>query len=889
MVTKLLRAFGDSNDKMVRRLEWVASDVNELEPEFHALTDDQLRAKTDEFRERLEDGEQLDNLVAEGFAAVREAARRVLGMRHFDTQLIGGLVLHQGNVAEMKTGEGKTLVATLPIYLNALSGHGAHLVTVNDYLARRDTRWMGAVYHALGFSIGCLQHDASFLYEPGTEASAPGLDDLRLVPRKDAYAADITYGTNNEFGFDYLRDNMSPTLDRQVQRRLNYAIVDEVDNILIDEARTPLIISGPAAQSDQRYEQMARVVPRLNEDEDFKIEAKERQAILTEDGIEKLERLLNVPNLYDPANFTLTHFVENALRAEFIYQRDREYVVQNGEVIIVDEHTGRLMPGRRYSDGLHQAMEAKERVEIQRETITYATITLQNYFRMYPKLAGMTGTALTEAEELTKVYGLEVVAVPTNKPLVREDLPDLIYKSESRKFESVADTIAALHAEDRPVLVGTVSIERSEQLSELLRRRGVAHEVLNAKNHEREAQIIAQAGRPGAVTVSTSMAGRGTDIILGGDPSTFDSPEEWNRNHERVIGQGGLYVIGTERHDSRRIDNQIRGRSGRQGDPGTTRFYGSLEDDIMKRFGGGAVGRIVNRTLPDDVPLESGLLTKTMEMTQSKVEAYYFDIRKHLVEYDDVVNTQRGVIYAERQKVLDGGDVKGSIQEMIGEEISGLVRSHLVGDPNDWDVEVLLAEVGTIFSMPDWLDENYVLSHGAEEVEDELLGVVEELYDEREQTFSEEIMRALERAVLLQTTDRLWVQHLTQMSSLREGIGLHAYGQRDPLVMYKKEGREQFDGLRERLRHDIVHTMFHVAPAGQEAAIAKPGSDNEKASGRGAPRKAIGIRTNKPETVVSAMAGNANAQPAGGPKLGRNEPCWCGNGKKYKRCHGAAA
>ncbi len=887
MVTKLLRAFGDSNDKIVKRLEWVAEDVNELEPEFEALSDDELRAKTVEFRARLEDGEPLADLVVEGFAAVREAARRVLGMRHFDVQLIGGLVLHQGNVAEMKTGEGKTLVATLSIYLNALSGLGAHLVTVNDYLARRDTRWMGSVYDALGLSIGCLQHETAFIYEPGAEATAPGLEDLRPVPRTDAYAADITYGTNNEFGFDYLRDHMSPTLDRQVQRPLNFAIVDEVDNILIDEARTPLIISGPAAQSDQRYEQVARVVPRLREDEDFKIEAKERHAILTEDGIEKLERLLSVPNLYDPVNFTLTHFVENALRAEFIYQRDREYVVQNGEVIIVDEHTGRLMPGRRYSDGLHQAIEAKERVEIQRETITYATITLQNYFRMYPKLAGMTGTAVTEAEEFAKVYRLDVVAIPTNRPLVRDDLSDLIYKSGSSKFAAVADDIAGLHAQDRPVLVGTVSIERSEELSELLRGRGVPHEVLNAKNHEREAQIVAQAGRPGSVTVSTSMAGRGTDIILGGDPATFESEEEWRLNHERVIEQGGLYVIGTERHDSRRIDNQLRGRSGRQGDPGTTRFYGSLEDDIMKRFGSGAVGRIVNRTLPDDVPLESGLLTKTMEMTQSKVEAYHFDIRKHLVEYDDVVNTQRGVIYAERQKVLDGADVKASIQEMVGEEITGLVRSYLVGDPNDWDVELLLTEVGTIFSVPDWLDEEYVLSRGAEEVEDGLLGAVEQLYEEREQAFGDELMRALERAVLLQTTDRLWVQHLTQMSTLREGIGLHAYGQRDPLVMYKKEGHEQFDSLRERLRHDIVHTIFHVAPVGREAAVAP--ADTGKPAGNGTARKATGIRTAKLETVVSAMAGNANAEPAPAHKLGRNEPCYCGSGKKYKRCHGASA
>ena len=887
MVSKLLKVFGDSNDKHVKRLTWVVDDVNELEPKFEALSDEALSGKTAEFRKRTEDGEPLDDLVPEAFAAVRETARRTVGMRHFDVQLIGGLALHQGAVAEMKTGEGKTLVATLAMYLNALSGDGAHLVTVNDYLARRDARWMGAIYHSLGLSVGCLQHETAFIYEPGLEADGPDLDELRAVPRRDAYQADITYGTNNEFGFDYLRDNMSARHEQQVQRPLHYAIVDEVDNILIDEARTPLIISGPAQESGQEYQQYARVAPRLNEGPDYKIEAKERQVILTEEGIEKLEGLLNVENIYDAEHYMMAHFVENALRAQFIYERDREYVVQNSEVIIVDEHTGRLMPGRRYSDGLHQAIEAKERVEIQRETVTYATITLQNYFRMYPTLAGMTGTAVTEAEEFDKVYKLDVVAVPTNRPLDRKDLPDLIYKSEKRKFMAVADEIAELHEQRRPVLVGTVSIERSEELSELLRRRGVPHEVLNAKNHEREANIIAQAGRPGAVTVSTSMAGRGTDIILGGDPAVAESPEMWRQEHDGVVDGGGLYVIGTERHDSRRIDNQLRGRSGRQGDPGTTRFYGSLEDDIIKRFGGSTVGRIVGATLPDDTPLESGLLTRTMEMTQSKVEAHYFDIRKHLVEYDDVVNTQRGVIYDERQKVLDEADMKGFIQEMVGSELSSLVYGHLVGDPTDWNIDLMLAEVGTIIPTPDWLDEDFVLSRGAGEVEEALLESAENLYEECETGFGEEIMRALERAVLLQTTDRLWVQHLTQMSSLREGIGLHAYGQRDPLVMYKKEGHEHFDTLRERIRHDIVHTIFHVAPAGREDAV--KGNRRSANGASGAAQRPTAVSTTKTETVVSRMAGNANAEPAKARKIGRNDPCWCGSGKKFKRCHGLAA
>jgi preprotein translocase subunit SecA len=795
-------------------------------------------------------------------------------------------VLHDGKVAEMKTGEGKTLVATLPTYLNALTGHGVHVVTVNDYLARRDAAWMGAVYHALGLSVSCLQHEVAYLYEPGTPADGTVPADMRKVDRKQAYEADVTYGTNNEFGFDYLRDNMATSKAGQAQGELAYAIVDEVDNILIDEARTPLIISGPAQESNSMYQTVAKVVPRLTEEEDFHIEEKERQAILTDDGITKLESLLNVDNLYAPENFALTHFVENALRALVIYQRDKDYVVSEGEVIIVDEFTGRLMPGRRYGDGLHQAIEAKEGVTIQRETITYATVTLQNFFRMYPKLAGMTGTAVTEAEEFFKVYKLEVVAVPTNVPMNRADEPDFVYKTEAGKFDAVAEHIKQLHEEGRPVLVGTVSIERSEHLSEMLRKLGVPHEVLNAKNHEREAQIVSQAGRPGAVTVSTSMAGRGTDIILGGDPKTADSPDQWQRDHDDIVAKGGLFVLGTERHESRRIDNQLRGRSGRQGDPGETRFYGSLEDDIMVRFGSGVMGRLVGKALPEDVPLESGMLTKTLEMTQGKVESYYFDIRKHLVEYDDVVNRHREVIYGERWKVLEEADLKSNIQDMVSGELSGLVHSHLVGDPSEWDVEPLLAELGTILPLPQELDADFIFEKGAKDTEEEALAAAEALYEEREAEFTPEIMRAIERAVMLQIVDRHWVQHLTHMSNLRQGIGLHAYGQRDPLVMYKKEGHEAFETLSEHIQHDIVHTIYHVAPA-----------QPQQPAGKAAPKGRSGGRlasvdTTKTTTVMS-KAGSAPGASVSGPvaskKIGRNDPCWCGSGKKYKRCHGAAA
>jgi preprotein translocase subunit SecA len=885
MVSKLLGVFRDSNEKQIKRYQWVVDEVNELEPEFQALSHDALRAKTAEFRGRIDDGDTLDGLLPEVFAVVREAAVRSVGMRHFDVQLIGGAVLHEGRVAEMKTGEGKTLVATLATYLNALDGGGVHVVTVNDYLARRDSSWMGAVYHALGMTIGCLQHESSLIYEPGAPGDSVVPDNMRSCSRVDAYQADITYGTNNEFGFDYLRDNMATDRSVQVQTGLAYAIVDEVDNILIDEARTPLIISGQADEPTSLYQTISRVVPRLIPEEDFFIEEKERQAMLTDEGITKLEKLLNIENLYSLENSVVTHYVENGLRAHSIYLRDKDYVVEHGEVVIVDEFTGRKMEGRRYGEGLHQAIEAKEGVKIQRETVTYATVTLQNYFRMYDKLSGMTGTAVTEAEEFSKVYGLEVISIPTHQPMVRQDYPDLVYKTEAVKLDAVVEQVEELHETGRPMLIGSGSIEHSEVLSEMLQRRGIRHEVLNAKNHEREAEIVANAGKPGAVTVSTNMAGRGTDIVLGGDPKLAGSREEWQADHDAVVEMGGLYVIGTERHESRRIDNQLRGRSGRQGDPGETRFYGSLQDELMTRFGSTFAGRLVGKALPDDVPLESGMLTKTLEMTQGKVESYFFDIRKHLVDYDDVVNKQREVIYEQRRKVLGGEDLKQNIQEMVGSEVTRVIQSALRGDPADWPVEMLLAEINTIFPLPEAVDEDFVFDNGRDQTENAILDAAEALYEETEERFTAEVMRKVERAVMLQIVDRVWLQHLTMMQNLRQGIGLQAFGQRDPLVMYKKEGHEAFEQLLVGIRHDIAHAIFHVVPAQQhEQATAR--AQAAKGAATANTKKPGAVDTQTTTTVMSKVGlQSAGAVPLI-KKLGRNDACYCGSGKKYKRCHG---
>ena len=878
MLKGLTNILGNSNEKALKKLEPVAEEIGRLEAEVRALSDEELRAKTDEFRGRLQSGEALDDILPEAFAVVREASKRTMGMRHFDVQLMGGTVLHHGKIAEMKTGEGKTLVATLPVYLNALVGRGAHLVTVNDYLAKRDTQWMGAVYHFLGLSVGCLQHNASYLFDPAIESEDPSFKLLRPVFRKEAYHADITYGTNNEFGFDYLRDNMAGDLSQKVQRELYYAIVDEVDNILIDEARTPLIISGPAQESAQLYLTFAKLAPRLSENRDYTIDEKRRVVSLTETGIASLEKWLKLGNLYDPQNYYLTHFVENALRAEVLFKRDRDYVVRSGEVVIVDEFTGRLMTGRRYSDGLHQAIEAKEGVKVQRETITYATITLQNYFRMYQKLAGMTGTAVTEAEEFWKIYKLEVVAVATNKPMIREDRGDFIYQTEDAKYLAIVEEISEANKREQPVLVGTTDIAKSERISDMLDRQGVKHQVLNAKHHEREAHIVVQAGRPGAVTVATNMAGRGTDIVLGGNPSGLNiAEEEWQADHDKVVSLGGLHIIGTERHEARRIDNQLRGRAGRQGDPGSSRFYVSLEDDLMRRFGGERIQNLMTWAKMDvDVPIENRMVSKSIEAAQVKVEAHHFEIRKHLVDFDDVVNRHREVIYTERDKVLSGSDMKANIRSMITQEIEGLVADHLSArDSENWDLGVFIGEVSAMFPLPpDMATPEQIALVDREEVSTRLVDHVDEVYMQREGEIGEEEFRTVERAVMLRTIDSNWVEHLTAMENLRQGIGLHAYGQRDPLVMFKREGYEMFERLLAKIQRDVARTILRV---------------ELRVDGRPAQRPNQLAATRAP-VMSGATSGGSRPRspgPQGGQKTGRNDSCPCGSGKKYKRCHGA--
>jgi len=872
---RILSIFGDANERALKKLRPIVERVNELEPSVRELTDDQLRSRSDDFRARLANGDSLDDILPEAFACVREAARRTVGMRHFDVQILGGIVLHQGKIAEMKTGEGKTLVATLPLYLNALTGEGAHLVTVNDYLAKRDTVWMGPIYHLMGLSVGCLQHESAYVYDPTMEGGKPGFEHLRPVSRAEAYGADVTYGTNNEFGFDYLRDNMAVEPGQTVQRGYHYAIVDEVDNILIDEARTPLIISGPAEEPVQLYYTCARLVPRLQPETDYTVDEKERSVSLTPSGVSKMERWLKIDNLYSPSNYHLVQYVENALRAQVLYKQDRDYVVRNGEVVIVDEFTGRLQFGRRWADGLHQAVEAKEGVRVQRESITYATITLQNYFRMYEKLAGMTGTAATEAEEFYKIYGLDVAVVPTNEPMIREDLPDLIYKSEEAKFKAVAREIAEHHKNKRPVLVGTTSIEKSERLSALLSRQGVPHEVLNAKQHEKEAGIIAQAGRPGAVTVATNMAGRGVDIVLGGNPDGLNlTPEEWRRDHELVVSLGGLHVIGTEHHEARRIDNQLRGRSGRQGDPGSTCFYASLEDDIMRRFGGDRMKGLMEMAgLGEEVPIGSRMVTRALEQSQVRVEAFHFDIRKHLLDYDDVLSTHREVIYKERHKVLSGADLKANILNMVRRYVEAEASDYLVGrDPEGWDLDGLLSELGQLFPLANGSGQRERFSAmGRGELVDALVEAAEDAYEQQEREIGADTMRHLERLVMLRAIDLYWVQHLTAMENLRQGIGLHAVGQRDPLVMYRTEGYKMFEALLERIEDDVVRTIYHVqlsVPAGVRAGAAR---GPEKS-----PMAKAGVRRRQTPAVDTRFR-----------KVGRNDPCPCGSGKKFKKCHGA--
>lgn len=906
LLSRVRGMFGDSHSREIKRLGPVVEAVNEWESRTERLGNDELEALTTEFIRRLEDGASLDDILPEAFAAVREAARRSVEMRHYDVQLLGGMVLHQGKIAEMRTGEGKTLVATLALYLNALEGDGAHLVTVNDYLAKRDAQWMGPIYHALGLSVGVLQHRAAFLFDPTVEHTPededdPALDaeerrrrrelgDLRMLrpcTRREAYRADITYGTNNEFGFDYLRDNMVLDPGEKVQRPLAYAIVDEVDNILIDEARTPLIISGQAEESLDTYRVFANLVRSLRAEEDFTPEPKSRTVALTEAGIARVEGLLSIDNLFEGENARLTRFLDAALKAQFIYERDRDYVVRQGKVVIVDEFTGRMMDGRRYSEGLHQAIEAKEGVSVERESVTLATITYQNYFRMYDKLAGMTGTAETEAEELDKIYSLEVVVAPTHREMVRNDQADFVFRTEQAKFDAVIEEISGLQQAGRPALVGTASVETSERLSAMLRRRGVAHEVLNAKQHEREAQIISRAGEPGAVTIATNMAGRGTDIKLA----------------EGVAEAGGLAVIGTERHESRRIDNQLRGRSGRQGDPGSSRFYVSFEDGMMKRFSPDWLPGMLERAgMEDGTPLESGMVGKALEQAQLKVEAYHFDIRKHLVDYDDVINRQRDVIYRERDKVLNAReDLREIIADMLErtlEDLSGSFADAL------WDRSVadeFWQEAAQLMPL-EGLDLDELDGAELDECVDALAELGEERLDQLSERLQSESWRLNLRSLVLTAMDRLWIRHLTEIDSLRQGVGLQAYGQQDPLVTYKREAFDMFDQLVAALRRDVVAAALHAQAAPTEQSAQPPA--NGAAARRGGRAARVNLPNASPARSAADAVGARNVRESGGqasgvggaatatasrPKVGRNQPCPCGSGKKYKRCHGQAA
>jgi preprotein translocase subunit SecA len=870
----LTKIMGDPNLRILKRFQADVDQINELEPEYAELTDAELRAKTDEFRKRLEAGESLDDLLVEAFAAVREASKRTLGQRHFDVQLLGGIVLHQGRIAEMKTGEGKTLVATTALYLNALTGNGCHLVTVNDYLARRDCGWMGQIFFALGLSIAAIANDLSVQFDPefaDEQAGDDRLKHLRPITRKEAYLCDLTYGTNSEFGFDYLRDNLALDLEDTVQRGHHYAIVDEVDNILIDEARTPLIISGEAEESSEMYRRFAQIAPRLQPETDYTVDAKARTVSLTDEGIAKMERLIGVQNIYDEQNFQLVNYMEQAVRASVLYQRDKDYVVQNDEIIIVDEFTGRLMPGRRWSDGLHQAVEAKESVRIQRENVTHATVTLQNYFRMYDKLAGMTGTAETEAEEFHKIYGLDVVVIPTHRPMIRDDYLDLIYRDEHAKLKAVAKEVKERHQSGQPVLIGTTSIEKNEELSRLLDREGVPHKVLNAKQHEKEAAIIAQAGQPGAVTVATNMAGRGVDIILG----------------EGVAERGGLAVIGTERHESRRIDNQLRGRAGRQGDRGYSRFYLCLEDELMRRFVGPRVKNILEKFGMDgDEPLEHGMVSRTVEQAQTKVEGMNFDYRKHLVEYDDVLAKQREIVYEDRNRILRGENVRDIMMNLIEEEIAEIVDSTCPGPhADDWDTVSLYNQVGTIMRMPRDLTPETMADMSQDELTDTLIEAAHEAYEEREAALGEEVVRAWERRVLLVTLSGLWIHHVDAMDELREAAMLQAFGQQDPLVAYRRQAHGIYDQFQVIFRKNVVHQIYHLlfqptaALILQDTRIAgdeAPSGDNGHQPEKTAHQAAVHSKRSKREKVTA------------GKKIGRNDPCFCGSGKKYKYCHGRA-
>jgi len=843
----LKKLFGTQNERTLDRIRPIVDRVNALESSVSPLSDDRLAARIAEFRVRVGNGEPLDDLLPETFAVVREAGKRVLEMRHFDVQLIGGVILHEGRIAEMRTGEGKTLVATLPIVLNALTGRGVHLVTVNDYLARRDADWMGKLYRALGMSVGVIVH---------------GMDDTE---RQASYRCDITYGTNNEYGFDYLRDNMKCRIEDMVQRDLHYAIVDEVDSILIDEARTPLIISGPAEESTSFYTRVNSVVPFLKKETDYTVDEKARQVLLTEEsGIPKLERLLSVDNLYDPKNIEVLHHVNQALKAHILFHRDVDYMVKDGEVVIVDEFTGRLMPGRRWSDGLHQAVEAKEGVKIENENQTLATITFQNYFRMFDKLAGMTGTADTEAAEFQQIYKLAVTIVPTNQPMVRQDLSDQIYRTEKEKFQAVLEEVKDLHGQGRPVLVGTVSIEKSERLSGLLTRHGVPHNVLNAKHHEQEAQIIAEAGHAGRVTIATNMAGRGVDIKLG----------------EGVVDKGGLHIIGTERHESRRVDNQLRGRAGRQGDPGSSRFYLSLEDDLLRIFGSDRIAPIMEKLgMEEGEPIEHPLINRAVENAQKKVEGHNFDIRKHLLEYDDVMNKQRTVIYDMRRDILGSEDLREMVLDFAGEVAEDLAGrfSDEKTHPEEWDFEALSAAVWAQFGFRLEIPETERVSLKQSDLADRVRTGAEAFYSKKEAEYGAEAIRYLERMFLLSTVDALWKDHLLSMDHLKEGIGLRGYAQKDPLKEYQREGFDLFADLISRIKEESLKRLFHVKVQREEE-----GAETRERAEAKRPSRVILSRGD----IKSA---GKTTQVRQGVKIGRNDPCPCGSGKKYKKCCGASA
>ena len=888
MLEGLLRKFvGSRSERELKKIQPAIEAVNAFEARISGLSDTDLQAKTPEFKQRIQNGSPLEDILPEAFAVTREAGKRILNMRHFDVQLIGGYALHQGRIAEMKTGEGKTLVATLPAYLNALGGKGVHVVTVNDYLARRDAEWMGRLYKFLGLTVGVIRH---------------GLNDQE---RHESYHSDITYGTNNEFGFDYLRDNMKFDLASCVQREHNYAIVDEVDSILIDEARTPLIISGPSDESTDKYYRIDKVVPKLRRDMDYQVDEKARTATLTEEGVARAEDLLSVENLYDPSNMEILHHINQGLRAHTLYKRDGEYVVKDGEVIIVDEFTGRLMPGRRWSDGLHQAVEAKEGLKIQQENQTLATITFQNYFRMYKKLAGMTGTAETEAEEFLKIYKLDVLPIPTNRELRRIENSDMIYRTEREKFEAVVKEIRQCNEKGQPVLVGTITIDRSEKLSAMLKRAGIKHVVLNAKYHEKEAEIVAQAGRKGQVTIATNMAGRGTDILLGGNPEFLArdilrrreidpaqaTPDQWreaiaqvkpdiDKEHEEVVAAGGLHIIGTERHEARRIDNQLRGRSGRQGDPGSSRFYVSLEDDLMRIFAAERISGIMQRLgMEEGVPIESRLVSRQIESAQKRVEGQNFGYRKHVLEYDDVMNKQREAVYGLRRQLLVGPDQKEYLMGIADEIMAGIVQQFANEEtsPSEWDTEALVRGVTQQFGFDmraEGIDPGEL---GSKELEDALVKRAHEIYDAKEALISAPAMRFHERMIMLQIVDSHWKDHLLAMDHLKEGIGLRGYGQRDPLVEYKKESFTLFEDLMSRVEDDTIRFLFLLQPV-----------DEKKQAEEAERRKRRQQMMLDQQAAASGGTGNSQVK-RDAAKVGRNDPCPCGSGKKYKKCCGVNA